>query len=631
MSIEKLYAGLVGDPLNTSGTQLADSVNSLIDAHVPHLKVLPAAVNVQIDTTYNVISFYAGWQALSSAPTGGGRFVWNSTLSKSTHNGVTHYAPEALAAWAGTQTDIATLLNWAGTGNGVFVRVSINTDALDLTLGGVVYGITQADQKASAKKVIDVCATSNYTWKVSGITRLLSALEFPSNCRGVGPGSFYLDPIMTLGTPIGGKARGVYAQNKNILSLDGIKFFSATAALTQSVSMCIANTNNIDIKNCEFSDFGDATYYTQGLLIFGGNHVYVDYNKFYRCSGDGLAFSNGTDDFTAIGNKTEDCDDWGIVATIACKNGVIAHNNIINCGSTATGSDRCQDLTIGPNIIDGCEHGVRITEFVNTGDLNRNITVIVGSIKNCLTAGVSIETTRGKANINVSAGTIDTVTAGQGIRIVNAEGVVVNGLSIKNTSADGILEHASASGMITGSNIITNNNVDICTYGIRQLVTSGILNTSIISRNNISNASVARIALVNYEGTQRYAGPMTHTPIAKGATTEGVGTYTVQSTKYYFDGDMVDANISISWTAHTGTGGLVVTLPAPIADLGQRVPCTIYYDGLNVGAGKQCVGFVGTSGDVLAIRAADPAGGAAATFAFDTAASINVHIRYRRA
>jgi hypothetical protein len=117
MSITKLYAGVVGDPLNTTGPALAASVNQLIDTHVSHLKALPTAANAQTDTVYSVAGFYVG------SVVGGGQFIYDPTKSKSLHNGGTVISPEAILAWDGTQASLATLLNWTGSGSGCWIRL----------------------------------------------------------------------------------------------------------------------------------------------------------------------------------------------------------------------------------------------------------------------------------------------------------------------------------------------------------------------------------------------------------------------------------------------------------------------------------------------------------------------------
>jgi len=59
----------------------------------------------------------------ASVVSGGGQFVYIPTVSKAAHNGGTYIAPEAIMAWNGTVAGIATLLNWTGSGSGVYVRI----------------------------------------------------------------------------------------------------------------------------------------------------------------------------------------------------------------------------------------------------------------------------------------------------------------------------------------------------------------------------------------------------------------------------------------------------------------------------------------------------------------------------
>lgn len=141
-------------------------LSSAKDKSVSHLKALPATPTSGV--VYSVIGFYSGSTA------GGGLFVFNPDGDKSTHNGVKAYAPEALQAWAGTQADIATLLNWTGVGSGVWVRIlngfvtpemagavgdgsnendslqkalNISQNSLFILAGGKNYGFTQLEIK----------------------------------------------------------------------------------------------------------------------------------------------------------------------------------------------------------------------------------------------------------------------------------------------------------------------------------------------------------------------------------------------------------------------------------------------------------------------------------------------------
>ena len=64
----------------------------------------------------NVKGFYQG------SDVGGGQFYYDPDKPKSEHNGGTVIAPEALVAWDGSHSDLATLFNWTGVGDGCFIR-----------------------------------------------------------------------------------------------------------------------------------------------------------------------------------------------------------------------------------------------------------------------------------------------------------------------------------------------------------------------------------------------------------------------------------------------------------------------------------------------------------------------------
>jgi hypothetical protein len=101
---------------------LSSTVNVSTDdlGLVPALKLINGIKNLIpiVGTSMLVKGFYA-----NTDTQGFGHFYYDPTLSKTKHNGGTVIAPEAIAAWDGTPTNVATLLNWTGTGNGCYVRV----------------------------------------------------------------------------------------------------------------------------------------------------------------------------------------------------------------------------------------------------------------------------------------------------------------------------------------------------------------------------------------------------------------------------------------------------------------------------------------------------------------------------
>lgn len=64
------------------------------------------------------------------------------------------------------------------------------------------------------------------------------------------------------------------------------------------------------------------------------------------------------------------------------------------------------------------------------------------------------------------------------------------------------------------------------------------------------------------------------TPIIKGSTADGAGTYTYQRGLYVLSGQSVDVYFDVKWTAHTGTGNLEIVLPF----VGQF--SEVYYTGI---------------------------------------------------
>jgi hypothetical protein len=119
----------------------------------------------------------------------------------------------------------------------------------------------------------------------------------------------------------------------------------------------------------------------------------------------------------------------------------------------------------------------------------------------------------------------------------------------------------------------------------------------------------------------------TFTPVLEGTTSAGVGTYTAQLGKFTRIGNRVFFTINLAWTAHTGTGNMLVSgLPYPPA-LVYRIFSLTGVD-LSYTNGNQLVGQMGalsfTKIEVVQIAAA----GSPAAIAMDTAAQILIFGNY---
>lgn len=74
----------------------------------------------------------------------------------------------------------------------------------------------------------------------------------------------------------------------------------------------------------------------------------------------------------------------------------------------------------------------------------------------------------------------------------------------------------------------------------------------------------------------------TYTPTATGTTTAGTQTYSIQVGRWMRKGREITAHIYLNWSANTGTGTLVISLPfaASSNGVGQRYNVPLWAEGL---------------------------------------------------
>lgn len=118
------------------------------------------------DLIYVTTSYHDGWESSYSGPVGGGEFVWDASMSKSSHNGGTIISNTVPFTWA---DDGASFLNAVGetdpSGFGCFVRVNLG-DTLSPQMFGVK-GYGAADDRIAFQKGLDVlCAFPHNNVKV---------------------------------------------------------------------------------------------------------------------------------------------------------------------------------------------------------------------------------------------------------------------------------------------------------------------------------------------------------------------------------------------------------------------------------------------------------------------------------
>jgi polygalacturonase len=363
--------------------------------------------------------------------------------------------------------------------------------------GALGDGIT--DDSAAIQLATNTAAAASKTLIFpTGNYRILQSLTWPSNTKWSGElgSKIFLDPAMTVGPTVGGIARAVSTQNTTNISLQGITFYSTDVGVTKPITICMENVTYIRVDNCQFSTFGDASYYSQGLVIFGSTDIRIRNSKFHNCSGDGAALSNTCTDFIITDNTFAGNLDWGLALTIGCTRGVVSGNLFTDNVSTATGVDRCTEVTFSNNVMLTNEYGIRVARFADTAEVNQDIVIVGNDIRYSGVCGISLESSSGIGMISVSTNTISGST-NHGIQVSDAECLSIVGNTIYSCTDTGILFVATSAGKVTGRATVVGNKITTVSYGIRQVTTAGTHSKITILGNNLSECSTATVITLN--------------------------------------------------------------------------------------------------------------------------------------
>jgi hypothetical protein len=114
----------------------------------------------------------------------------------------------------------------------------------------------------------------------------------------------------------------------------------------------------------------------------------------------------------------------------------------------------------------------------------------------------------------------------------------------------------------------------------------------------------------------------TFTPVISGTSTAGVGTYSVQNGAYVKIGKMVQYQIYLVLTAHTGTGDITIGGLPYTASANYYPPAAIYVNNLALTASNYPQIAVSTASTNFLFRQVPTGGGAAAAIPMDTAFDI---------
>jgi hypothetical protein len=141
--------------------------------------------------------------------------------------------------------------------------------------------------------------------------------------------------------------------------------------------------------------------------------------------------------------------------------------------------------------------------------------------------------------------------AGQGLRNITVTG------NICTTNLRSGIEIIASIGFVKDVTITGNVCTSNTLFGIflAGQVTPIVVQNILVSNNDLKYNGT-NIAISNTSGVE--GARISFTPTIQGTTTAGTGTYSSQSGSYVKNGNIVTFEFEITWTAHTGTGNIIV-------------------------------------------------------------------------
>lgn len=232
---------------------------------------------------------------------------------------------------------------------------------------------------------------------------------------------------------------------------------------------------------------------------------------------------------------------------------------IVNCNIESMGVN-AQALSTGAGIV----------STVGPSDL----TISNNVIKNCKWSGVLITGGENMANITIANNLLHQngyVGNGDGVLIIQNAiygsiagkgifNVAITGNVCSGNARSGVNLNVDTLGFISYVTI-TGNTLEGNTYAGCEIVSTNtapsIVSNVMISGNQIAENVVGQ-TIVNQYVTLIEGVVMPFTPVIIGSSSAGTGTYTSQLGRYTKIGQIVNFEIDIAWSAHTGTGNILV-------------------------------------------------------------------------
>jgi hypothetical protein len=119
----------------------------------------------------------------------------------------------------------------------------------------------------------------------------------------------------------------------------------------------------------------------------------------------------------------------------------------------------------------------------------------------------------------------------------------------------------------------------------------------------------------------------TFTPVVRGTTVVGTGTYSIQYGAYTKIGNIVYFNIQLDWSAHTGTGNMRLgVLPFASKNVSNNLSAVTvgYVNNMTFGASNTISAYLLENSTTIILNSVPVGGGATAALPIDTAARIVV-------
>ena len=430
--------------------------------------------------------------------------------------------------------------------------------------GGTVY-VPSGTYKLDGKVTFSVDGTTLFlaaktTLNVSGVEALQSPfgaqlLILANNCAiiGSGPSSLIQNVL------------GTYANTITLIPPYS-KFLIRDLTLDGGKSLVTATTADTFGSGIMF--IGDTTVTPNNIEATVDNLTIKNYAQYgvsmYGNRANGIKITNCAIQDIGITAQAESVG-AGIVAAISGSDLNISNNTIKNCKQngifiSSAGVAANNHVISSNNFYQNGGSGIAYLEETNYGSQNN-----IGITKIAITGNVSWGNTRSGIIFNIdTVGKLDQIT--------------ITGNSCSNNTYGGIELNCTN----TSPNIISN---------------------VVLSGNQATGNGTVQINANPYvglaEGVER-----PFTPFISGTTSAGVGTYTSQTGTYTITNNIVYFQMTCSWTAHTGTGDMLVSgFPFPAQNAEPQPVNWVWADNLTI-TGQAVLGIIGnqTYGAIGAIN-----------------------------